>query len=59
MFHASRPSVLERMRLLEQIDARDWEDGSSRAKRLGQIPPARGKFLALLAVNAPGGVAGE
>lgn len=59
MFHAIRPSVLERMRLLEQIDARDREDGTPQAQRLGQIPPARDKFLALLAVNAPGGVAGE
>jgi len=59
MFHAIRPSVLERMRLLEQFDARDWEDGISQAKRLGQIPPARDKFLALLTANALGGVAGE
>ena len=56
MFHAIRPSVLERMRLLEQIDARDREDGTPRAQRLRQIPPDTVKFLALLAANAPEGV---
>jgi len=59
VFQAIRPSVFERMRLLEQIDARDWEDVTPQALRLGQIPPAGYKFLALLAANTPEGVAGE
>ena len=55
MFHLIRPSVLERMKYLEQIDARDREDGTPRMQRLRQIPPEIGKFLALLAANAPEG----
>ena len=30
MFHAIRPSILEQMQRLEQIDARDREDGTPR-----------------------------
>lgn len=56
MFHSIRPSILERMRTLEHLDARDREDGTPRLQRLRQIPPETGKFLALLAANAPEGV---
>jgi len=56
MFHLIRPSILERMRTLEHLDARDREDGTPRLQRLRQIPPETGKFLALLAANAPEGV---
>lgn len=55
MFHSIRPSVLERMRYLEQIDSRDRQDGSPRLQRLRQVPPETGRFLALLAANAPEG----
>jgi len=41
MFHSIRPSILERMRFLEQIDARDRLDGTPRLQRLRQIPPRR------------------
>jgi predicted O-methyltransferase YrrM len=44
------------MKYLEQIDAKDREDGTPRFQRLRQIPPETGKFLALLAANAPKGI---
>jgi len=56
MFHSIRTTVLERMKYLEQIDIRDREDGTPRSKRLRQIPPETGKFLALLAANVPDGM---
>jgi predicted O-methyltransferase YrrM len=43
------------MQYLEQIDARDREDGTPRMQRLRQIPPETGRFLALLAASAPEG----
>jgi len=55
MFHTIRPSILERMQYLEQIDARDRADGTPRLERLRQIPPETGKFLAILAASAPAG----
>ena len=56
MFHSIRQSILDRMKYLEQIDAKDREDGTPRTQRLRQIPPETGKFLALLAANAPEGM---
>ena len=56
MFHSIRQSILDRMKYLEQIDAKDREDGTPRPQRLRQIPPETGKFLALLAANAPEGM---
>jgi predicted O-methyltransferase YrrM len=56
MFHTIRPSILERMKYLEKNDANDREDGTPRLQRLRQIPPETGKFLALLAANAPEGI---
>lgn len=47
--------MLARMQYLEQIDARDRGDGTPRLQRLRQIPPETGRFLALLAANAPAG----
>ncbi len=55
MFHTIRPTMLARMNYLEEIDSRDRTDGTSRMQRLRQIPPETGKFLALLAANAPEG----
>ena len=55
MFHTIRQPMLERMQYLEQIDARDREDGTPRMRRLRQVPPNTGKFLALLAASAPKG----
>jgi caffeoyl-CoA O-methyltransferase len=56
MFHSIRQPILERMKYLEQIDARDRNDGTSRVQQLRQIPPETGKFLALLAAGAPEGM---
>jgi caffeoyl-CoA O-methyltransferase len=55
MFHSIRQSILERMQYLEQIDTRDREDGTPRSQRLRQVPAETGRFLALLAANAPAG----
>ena len=55
MFHSIPPSVLARMKYLEQMDAKDRRDGTPRLRRLRQIPPETGKFLALLAAMAPEG----
>ena len=55
MFHTMRQSMLQRMEDLEQMDARDREDGTTLLKRLRQIPPETGKFLALMAAGAPEG----
>jgi predicted O-methyltransferase YrrM len=55
MFHSIQPSVLDRMKYLERLDAKDREDGTPRKQRLRQIPPETGKFLALLAANTPEG----
>jgi predicted O-methyltransferase YrrM len=56
MFHAIRQSILERMKYLEEIDAKDRTDGTLRTQRLRQIPPETGRFLALLAATAPEGM---
>ncbi len=55
MFHKIPQAMQTQMRRLEQIDVRDRRDGTPRLKRLRQIPPQTGKFLALLAANAPKG----
>ena len=55
MFYDIPQSILDRMRFLEEIDTRDRTDGTSRMKRLRQIPPETGKFIAMLAASAPEG----
>jgi predicted O-methyltransferase YrrM len=55
MFHTIPEPVMRRMHELEEIDARDREDGTPRLQRLRQIPPETGRFLALLAANGPAG----
>jgi caffeoyl-CoA O-methyltransferase len=47
--------MLARMHELERIDSRDRVDGTPRMKRLRQIPPDVGRFIALLAASAPAG----
>ena len=56
MFHDIPSPILERMRMLESIDARDRVDGTTRLERLRQIPPETGRFIALLASMAPDGL---
>ena len=55
MLHSIPAPLQRQMRLLEAIDAQDRQDGTRRLKRLRQIPPETGQFLALLAVMAPRG----
>lgn len=55
MFNDIEQCILERMRYLEQIDAKDRSDGTPRLERLRQIPPETGKFIAFLAATAPPG----
>jgi caffeoyl-CoA O-methyltransferase len=53
------PAMAARMRALEEIDGRDRSDGTPQARRLRQIPPETGRFLALLATMAPAGAVVE
>ena len=55
MFHKIPQAIAERMMFLEELDRRDRLDGTSRKVRLRQIPPDTGKFIALLASEAPDG----
>jgi len=55
MFHIIPKQVQDRMSYLEAIDAKDRDDGTERLKRLRQITPDTGKFIALLASIAPAG----
>jgi predicted O-methyltransferase YrrM len=55
MFHDIPEPLNVRMRYLEEVDSRDRQDGTHRLKRLRQIPPETGRFIALLAANAPQG----
>ncbi|MBP1692837.1 MAG: methyltransferase [Chloroflexi bacterium] len=52
MFWDIPQSILERMAYLEEIDSRDREDGTPQVKRLRQVVPETGRFLALMAANA-------
>ncbi len=55
MFHDVPEAVKVRMRYLEEIDGRDRQDGTPHLKRLRQVPPETGRFIALLAASAPQG----
>ncbi|MBZ0283418.1 MAG: O-methyltransferase [Anaerolineae bacterium] len=55
MFYQIPKPILDRMAYLERLDAQDRTDNTPRLRRLRQIPPETGKFLALLASNAPEG----
>jgi caffeoyl-CoA O-methyltransferase len=55
MLHDIPPSITDRMKYLEEIDARDRIDGTPHLQRLRQIPPETGKFLAIMAAAAPDG----
>ena len=55
MFHDISTEISARMRELEKLDAEDRVDGTPRLRRLRQIPPQTGQFIALLAAQAPEG----
>ncbi|MCY3410992.1 MAG: class I SAM-dependent methyltransferase [Candidatus Heimdallarchaeota archaeon] len=48
-------TILMRMQELEILDKMDREDGTPREKRLRQIPPETGKFIAMILATAPEG----
>jgi predicted O-methyltransferase YrrM len=48
--------MARRMCVLEEMDAKDRSDGTTRLERLRQIPPETGKFVSLLAASAPTGL---
>jgi predicted O-methyltransferase YrrM len=53
MFNDMPAEVQARMDELETQDLQEREDGTPPLKRLRQVPNVTGKFLALLAANAP------
>lgn len=55
MLHNIPEPVKNRMKYLENIDAKDRVDRTPQMKRLRQIPPETGKFLSILAAGAPNG----
>lgn len=55
MFNNIPQPILTRMRQLEHIDSRDRNDGTPTSKRLLQIPPDSGRFIAIMAASAPDG----
>jgi caffeoyl-CoA O-methyltransferase len=55
MFNEITSAMRERMAYLEDLDKKDRDDGTPRMRRLRQIPPETGKFIALLASNCPPG----
>jgi predicted O-methyltransferase YrrM len=56
MFRDIPPDMARRMSELEEIDARDRDDGTPRLQRLRQVPRVTGEFIALLAASAPAGL---
>ena len=55
MFHNIPKEIKQRMRYLKSLDEKDRQNGTPPLKRLRQIPPETGKFIALLAATAPRG----
>lgn len=55
MFHNIPQVVLERMQVLEALDARHRKEGVPKLQALRQVVPETGRFLALLAAGAPEG----
>jgi len=55
MLHEIPKEILQQMARLEALDARDRVDGTPREKRLRQITPETGQFLAIVAASAPKG----
>lgn len=55
MFHNIPKVIVEQMKILEEHDAQDRQDGTPQINRLRQVPPETGKFLALQAAGVPDG----
>ena len=54
MFEHITPAMLARMQELEAIDLRDRTDGTPHGKRLRQVPPDAGRFIASLPPHSAG-----
>jgi len=59
MFYNIPQAFLDRMRYLEQVDARDRKDGTPQLQRLRQISRETGRFISILAASAPEGACVE
>jgi predicted O-methyltransferase YrrM len=55
MFHEIPSSVLERMKYMQDLNARQKEQEMEGFERLRQVPPETGRFIALLCAAAPQG----
>jgi predicted O-methyltransferase YrrM len=55
MFHDIPGPVLERMKYLEDLDAKHRKEEMEGFKRLRQVPPETGRFIALLCAATPEG----
>src|SRR5579863_5129306 len=55
MFNDLSDATLERMHELEVRDERDRDDGTPQLRRLRQITPDTGRFIALWAASSPPG----
>lgn len=55
MFHNVPNEIEERMGYLQSLDKQERAEGKPMLRRLRQIPPETGKFIALLAASAPEG----
>jgi len=55
VFHDIPGPVLDRMRYLEEMSARQKRRGAPDSARLRQVPPETGRFIALLCAGAPKG----
>lgn len=56
MFHLISDAMCARMQYLEKIDRLDRTDGTPKGRRLRQITPDTGRFLAIMAASAPPGM---
>jgi caffeoyl-CoA O-methyltransferase len=55
VFHDIPPKIRRRMQYLERLDAEHRRSRVRHFDRLRQVPPATGKFLAMMAAGAPEG----
>jgi predicted O-methyltransferase YrrM len=55
MFQDIPKEIRDRMRFLEELDAKHRAENAPREQRLRQVPRETGQFLALLAATAPDG----
>lgn len=59
MFNDISPAMKERMAYLKKLDDADRVDGTPRLRRLRQVPPETGRFIALMLAVSPDGTALE